>query len=147
MRLLMAGIFCAVLAPICSAVLVWHDISYKAPIKRIAGRIVGFGAPRPDVKIQVLNHPEIRADDSLSWSEQRRRQTLVASMTSSIGKFEFRGIPKGSYVVDFSTSPPGGWNPLSVFVVVDPKGSSDKLCVELGLEATGSGGSVEPCHR
>jgi hypothetical protein len=126
---------------------VWQDISYKSPIKRIAGRVVGFGGPRPDVKIQVLNHPEIRSDDSLSFNEQRKRQTLVASMTSSNGKFEFRGIPKGSYVVDFSSSPPGGWNPLSVFVVVDPKGSSDKLCVKLSLESQGDRASVQPYNH
>jgi hypothetical protein len=137
MRLLKAVLICAMLAPICSAVVVHRTISYKSPIKRISGRVVGFGAVNPGVKVRVLDKLEVWADDSLSFTEKRKRQSTVASATpSSNGKFEFRGIPKGSYEVEFSRE---GWNPLSVFVVVDPSGSSKQLCVEMSL--AGGGGS------
>ena len=96
-----------------------ETISYKSPIKKISGRIVGFGTVNPDVKIQVLDKPDVWSDDSLSFDEKRKRQSTVASVSAdSNGKFEFRDIPKGSYEVEFSGKE--GWSPLSVFVVVDP---------------------------
>jgi hypothetical protein len=102
MRFVHVGTICALLVPVCSAVVVHETISYKSPIKKISGRIVGFGTVNPGVKIQVLDKPEVWSDDSLSFDGKRKRQSNVASITAdSSGKFEFRDIPKGSYEVEF----------------------------------------------
>jgi hypothetical protein len=136
-----------VIVPICSAVVVLKRITYKPPIKNISGRVVGFGRVNPGVKVQVMDNPEVWSDDSLSLDEKRRKQSIIAStVTSSNGKFEFRGISKGSYEVEFSNRQ--GWNVLSVFVVVDPRGTSKQLCVEMSLEGAGeTGPSVQPCQH
>jgi hypothetical protein len=130
----------------CQAVVVHYTISYKSPIKKIAGWVVGFGRINPGVSVRVLDHPEVWADDSLSFNAKREKQsTLASTTTDSNGKFEFRHIPKGSYEVEFSQKQ--GWNELSVFVVVDPVGSSDQLCVQVSLEGGGGHGpAVEPCR-
>src|SRR5271165_2047863 len=147
MRLLKVGLMCAVLVPFCSAAVQHQTISYKSPIRRISGRVIGFGRVNPGVKVQVLDKPEVWSDDSLSFDQKRKKQSIVASATTgSNGKFEFRGIPRGSYEVEFSNRQ--GWNVLSVFVVLDPSGSSQQLCVEMSLEGGGgSGPSVQPCQR
>jgi hypothetical protein len=146
MRFLKAGIICAVLALTCSAVVVHDTISYKSPIKKISGRVVGFGPVNPGVKVQVLDKPEVWSDHSINFDEKRKRQSTIASTaTSASGHFEFRGLPKGSYEVEFSGRE--GWNPLSVFVVVDPHGSSQQLCVEMSIEGAGPKPSVQSCEH
>ncbi len=147
MRLLKTGLLWVVLIPFAYAVVQHQTISYKPPVKRIAGRVTGFGRVNPDVQVQVLDKPEVWSNDSLSFVEKRKKQSIVASATTdSSGKFEFHGIPRGCYEVEFSNRQ--GWNVLSVFVVVDPRGSSQKLCVEMSLEGGGgSGPSVQPCRR
>jgi hypothetical protein len=146
MRFLQVGVVCAVLVSVCSAAIVHETISYKSPIQKISGRIVGFGTVNPGVKIQVFDKPEVWSDDSLSFNEKRKRQSTVASTSAdSNGNFKFRGIPKGSYEVEFSGKE--GWNPLSVFVVVDPGGSSRRLCVEMTIEGAGHEPSVQPCQN
>jgi hypothetical protein len=146
MRFLYVGAICVLLVPVCSAVVVHETISYKSPIKKISGRIVGFGTVNPGVKIQVLDKPEVWSDDSLSFNEKRKKQSTVATVSAdSNGQFEFRDIPKGSYEVEFSGKE--GWNPLSVFLVVDPGGSSRRLCIEMSIEGVGPAPSVQPCQH
>jgi hypothetical protein len=75
--------------------------------------VVGFGNVNPGVNVQVFDKPEVWADDSLSLNEKRKRQTEIAStVTDSNGKFEFRGVPKGAYEIQFSNR--NGLNVLSV---------------------------------
>jgi len=149
MRFLKIGFICAVLTPLSYAVIQHQTISYKPPMKRIAGRVTGFGRVNPDVQVQVVDKPEVWSDDSLSFVEKRKKQSTIASATTdSSGKFEFHGIPRDSYEVQFSPGQAGGWNVLSVFLVVDPRGSSQRLCVEMSLEGGGgTGPSVRPCQR
>ena len=108
--------------------------------------MIGCGDVNPGVKVKLFDKPEVWADDSLSFDDRRKRQKLIATtLTDAKGKFEFRGVHKGSYEVQFSAGN-GGWNILSVFVNVDPTGSHDRLCVELSLEGAGPKPSVEACH-
>jgi hypothetical protein len=145
-RFLPIGILCALLVAVCSAAVVHQTILCKSPIQKISGRIVGFGTVNPGVKIQVLDKPEVWSNDSLSFNQKRKRQSIVASVRAdSNGKFEIRDIPKGSYEIEFSGKT--GWNPLSVFVIIDPGGSSRPLCVEMSLEGAGTAPSVQPCQQ
>jgi hypothetical protein len=144
MRSLKLGIVCAILAQTCLAIIVHETATYKRPIKKIAGRVLGFGPVNPGVIVQVFDKPEVWSDKSLGFEAGRRKQSIVASATTGPnGRFGFRGIPKGSYEVQFS--PPRGWNLLSVFVSVDPAAYSDRLCVELGREGAGDESSAEAC--
>jgi hypothetical protein len=131
----------------CLAVVVHDTISYATPLKRISGSVIGFGNVNPNVKVEVFDRPEVWADDSLSPAEKRKRQKVIATtLTDNRGKFDFRGVPKGAYEVQFTTGD-GGWNVLSILLKVDPAGSHDRLCVELSLEGAGQGpSSVKPCH-
>ncbi len=115
-------------------------------VRPVSGSVVGYGNVNPGVKVEVFDKPEVWADDSLSLNEKRKRQNLIATAsTDSKGKFDFRGVRKGSYEVQFSTGN-GGWNILSVLVNVDPAGSHDRFCVQLSLEGAGPKPSVEACH-
>jgi len=144
MRSAKAGVIFFLAATICSAVVVHQTIYYKAPIKRISGRVVGFGTVNPGLTVRVLDKPEVWSDNSLSFNEKRKRQSTVASTTiGSNGKFDFRAIPKGSYEVEFAGKQ--GWNPLSVFITVAPDGTSKQLCVELSIDGFGEGPSAQPC--
>jgi hypothetical protein len=128
MRSLKIAVICVLLAEVCVAVVTHETITYKPPIKRISGRVVGFGNVNPGVSIQVFDKPEVWADDSLSFNQKRKRQKEIASMVAdSNGKFEFHHIPKGAYEVQFSNK--NGWNILSVLVVVEPSGPRESLCV------------------
>src|ERR1700735_428940 len=98
MRFLPIGILGVLLVAVCSAAVVHQTILYKSPIQKISGRIVGFGTVNPGVKIQVLDKPEVWSNDSLSFNQKRKRQSIVASVRAdSNGKFDIRDIPKGSY--------------------------------------------------
>jgi hypothetical protein len=146
MRILTVCALCVLFTGICVAVVTHETISYPASIKRISGSVVGYGNVNPGVKVEVFDKPEVWADDSLSLNEKRKRQKLIAtSSTDSKGKFDFRGLPIGSYEVQFSNGN-GGWNILSVLVNVNPAGSHDRLCVQLSLEGAGPKPSVEACH-
>ena len=145
MRSLKTIALCALLAGVCIGVVTHDDITYKTPIKKISGRVVGFGNVNPGVNVQVFDKPEVWADDSLSLDEKRKRQTEIAStVTDSDGKFEFRGVPRGSYEIQFSNR--NGWNVLSVLVNVQPSGSRDRLCVQMSIEGAGPRPFVQACH-
>jgi hypothetical protein len=146
MRLLRVVIVCFVAAFAGYAAVVHEVVSYKTPIQKISGRVVGFGAVNPGVLVQVRDKPHVWLDDSLSLDEKRKRQSIIASTdTDSSGNFTFHKIPKGSYEVEFSGRP--GWNPLSALVVVDPAGSSARMCVVMSIEGGVTSPSVRPCRH
>jgi hypothetical protein len=120
------------LATVCLGVVTQETLSLQSPIRRISGRVVGFGAINPGVGVRLYELPELR---SLSSTEMRQRKTETAlAVTDARGRFEFRGIPKGSYAIEFSGR--AGWNNLSVTVLLDPSGSRNQLCVAIGREGT-----------
>jgi hypothetical protein len=132
MRSLKIIALCLLLARACVGVVTHETITYKSSIKKISGRVVGFGNVNPGTDVQLFDKPEVWADDSLTWNEKRKRQTEIAStVTNSNGKFEFRGVPRGAYEIQFSKN---GWNVLSVLVNVEPSGSSDQLCVQVSID-------------
>lgn len=132
------------LATVCLGVVTHTTVTYKPTIKRISGRVVGYGAVNPGARIRVFDKPEVWANDSLSLVDKRQRQTEIAStVTDEKGKFDFRRIPKGAYEVEFSRD---GWNFLSVIVNVDPSGTGDRICVQMSLDGMGPDASVQACH-
>ena len=131
MRILRATVLCVLLAGTCSGVVIHESITYKSSVRRISGRVVGTGNINPGVTVEVFDKPEVWADDSLSMNEKRKRQKEIAStVTDLTGNFDFRGVRKGAYEVQFSTGD-GGWDVLSVLVNVNPSGSGDRLCVQI----------------
>jgi hypothetical protein len=135
---------CLLLARVCVGVVTHETITYKTSIKKVSGRVVGYGDVNPGMDVQLFDKPEVWADDSLSWNEKRKRQTVIAStVTNSNGKFEFRGVRRGAYEIQFSKN---GWNILSVLVNVEPSGSSDRLCVQVSIDGWGPQTSVQACH-
>jgi hypothetical protein len=144
MRSLKIMALCLLLVRACVGVVTHETITYKSSIKKISGRVVGFGNVNPGMDIQLFDKPEVWADHSLSFDEKRKRQTVISStVTNSNGKFEFRGVPRGAYEIQFSKN---GWNVLSVLVNVEPSGSSDQLCVQVSIEGMGPQTSVQACH-
>ncbi len=144
MRSLKMIALCLLFARVSVGVVTHEIITYKTSIKKISGRVVGFGNVNPGVDVQLFDKPGVWADDSLSWNEKRKRQTEIAStVTNSNGKFEFRGVPRGAYEIQFSKN---GWNFLSVLVNVEPSGSSDRLCVQVSIDGGGPQPSVQACH-
>jgi hypothetical protein len=130
---------------ICLAVVTHETMNYSTPLKRISGSVIGYGNVNPGVKVELFDKPEVWADGSLSLNEKRKRQKLIATTsTDAKGKFDFRGVRRGAYEVQFSTGD-GGWNILSVLVNVEPGGSSRPLCVQLSLEGAGQKPSVASC--
>jgi hypothetical protein len=144
MRSLKIIAVCLLLARACVGVVTHETITYKTSIKKISGRVVGFGNVNPGMDVQLFDKPGVWADDSLSFDEKRKRQTKIAStVTNSNGKFEFRGVPRGAYEIQSSKN---GWNILSVLVNVEPSGSSDRLCVQVSIDGMGPQTSVQTCH-
>jgi hypothetical protein len=145
MRSLKIIALCVLLAGVCAGVVTHETITYKTSIKKISGRVVGFGNVNPGVKVEVFDKPEVWADDSLSMNEKRKQQTEIAStVTDSNGKFEVHDVPKGTYEIQFSNR--NGWNVLSIVVSVEPSGSRDGLCVQMSIEGAGPKPSVQPCR-
>jgi hypothetical protein len=142
MRSLITSALCISLAGICSAVVIHENKTYRTPLKRISGSVVGYGNVNPGVMVEIFERPELWAE-----SEKRKRQRLIArTATDANGRFDFRGVPKGAYEVQFSPFN-GGWNVLSVLVTVNTSGSNDRLCVQLSLDGgAGPASSVETCH-
>ena len=132
---------------LCDGVVVHETITYKQPIKKISGRVIGYGNVNPGVYVRVFDKPEVRPDDAQSTVQNRQGQREITStITDSTGKFEFRHIPRGDYEVEFSTGH-GGWNDLSLDVAVDPSGSRGPLCVLMSMEGQGQKPSVLVCRN
>ena len=84
---------CLLLARACVGVVTHETITYKSSIKKISGRVVGFGNVNPGMDVELFDKPEVWADHSLSFDEKRKRQTVISStVTNSNGRFEFREI-------------------------------------------------------
>jgi hypothetical protein len=134
---------------VCDGVVVHETLTYKSAIRKVSGRVIGYGSVNPGVHIRVFDRPEVWSDDALSFAQKRQKQREIAStVTNSTGKFQFSHIPKGAYEVEFSTGDGGGgWNVLSLFVVVDPSGSGDSLCVLMSMESQGQKPSILVCHK
>jgi hypothetical protein len=95
---------CVLLAGICIAAVIHETATYPTPVRRIFGSVIGHGNVNPGVTVEVFDKPEVWADDSLSLSEKRKRQQLIAkTSTDSKRRFDFRGLPKGAYEVQFSS--------------------------------------------
>jgi hypothetical protein len=79
-------------------------------------------------------------------AEKRKRQTRVAAVQpNNKGEFKIPHLPTGFYEVEFGNRGQGGYNSLSVLINVDPSGTSDRLCVSLGVEGGGQS-SVTKCE-
>jgi Carboxypeptidase regulatory-like domain len=144
MRSLKIIALCLLLAQVSDGVVTHETITFKTSIKKISGRVVGYGNVNPGVNVQLFDKPEVWADDSLSWNEKRKRQTEIAStVTESNGKFEFSGVPRGAYEIQFSRY---GWKVLSVLVDVEPPASRKRLCVQMSIDGMGPEPSVQACH-
>lgn len=104
MRIVKVVFLFVLCAGLCDGVVVHESLTYKSPLKKISGRVIGYGNVNPGVHVRVLDKPEVWSDDALSFVQKRQRQREVASaITDSTGKFQFHHIPKGAYEVEFST--------------------------------------------
>ncbi|HTC95169.1 MAG TPA: hypothetical protein VK699_17115 [Terriglobales bacterium] len=96
--------------------------------------------------VDVYNNAQVWLDDSMSMVERRKRQTKVASVELNYkGEFSIKHLPKGFYEVEIGNHGGGGYSDLHVLVNVDPKGTNDRLCVDLGLEVGPADSSVAKC--
>ena len=124
-----------------------HDTSrYQTPIRRLSGKVIGFGDVNPDVRVEVYDNAQVWLDNSISVVEKRKQQSRIATTrTDKRGRFEFKGLPKGFYEVEFSRE---GWDVLSVLLNVEPNGAAtDSLCVTLRIEGASGQNSVEKCNN
>jgi hypothetical protein len=121
------------------AVIIQTTVRYELPVRAIRGRVTG---PTGDVIsviwVDVYDNAQVCLDDSMPPVEKKKRQTKVASVEPNPnGEFSIKHLPKGFYEVEFGNHGMGGYNVLSVLVNVDPKGTKDRLCVNLSLEGGG----------
>jgi hypothetical protein len=128
------------------AVIVHDTVRYDKPVRVIRGRMTSNGAVVIYGWVNVYDNAQVCLDDSISPAEQRKRQTRVVSVKpNEKGEFNIRRLPKGFYEVEFGNQGQGGYNSLSVLVNVDPKGNTDGICVNLGVEGGGQS-SVAKCE-
>jgi hypothetical protein len=124
------------LASISFAVIVHDTVRYERPVRSIRGRVTGYGQVVPAFRVDVYDNAQVCLNESMPFVEKRRRQTKVASVEpNEKGEFNIKHLPKGFYEVEFGNHGDGGYNDLSVLVNVDPKGTNDKLCVDVSLES------------
>lgn len=127
---------------------VQHEmVPYQRPVRTIRGKLTGFGQVVPGLSVQVFDNGRVWLDDTVVPFEKRKQQTLVASVEpNEKGEFSVKSLPKGLYEVEFGNGGHGGYNILSVVVAVDPKGTKDRLCVDVSLESAHSPqSSVRKC--
>jgi hypothetical protein len=144
MKFLRIALVCLFLVMTCPALDIQELLTYRTPVSRIQGRIVGgTEAIRMNVDVAAFNHPEVWSDARLSFQQKRKKQRKIATAWSDEdGKFALKGLEKGSYEIEFRKS---GWNALSVIIQVDPDGESGQLCVKLGIADTSDRSSFQPC--
>ena len=132
----------------CGGVVVHERFDYKPPIRKISGWVVGHGNWNSGVHVTLFDKPELWSEQSLSFNEMRQKQRqIAATITDDNGRFEFHHIPKGTYEAEFSMDVSGGWNILSAFIIVDPSGAREHLCVQMGLEGSGPPATVRGCQK
>ena len=118
------------------AVIIHDTVHYERPVTSIRGRVTGYGQVVRAFWVDVYDNAKVCLDDAMPPVEKRKRQTKVASVEpNERGEFNIKHLPKGFYEVEFGNHGGGGYNELSVLVDVDPKGTNEKLCVDLGLES------------
>jgi hypothetical protein len=124
------------LASVSFAVIVHDTVRYERPVRSIRGRVTGYGQVVPVFWVDVYDNAQVSLDNSMPPVEKRKKQTKVASVEpNERGEFNIKHLPKGFYEVEFGNHGGGGYNDLSVLVNVDPKGTNDKLCVDVSLES------------
>lgn len=117
------------------AVIIHNTVRYERPVRSIRGRVTGYGQVVPVFWVDVYDNAQMCLDEAMPPVEKRKRQTKVASAEPNArGEFNIKHLSKGFYEVEFGNHGGGGYNSLSVLVNVGPKGTNDKLCVDLGLE-------------
>jgi hypothetical protein len=129
------------------AVIEKQTVRYQHPVRAIRGRVTAVGQPIPvTVWVDVYDNAQVCLDDSMPPSEQRKRQTKVASaQPNDKGEFRVKHLPKGFYEVEVGNHGGGGYHVLSVLMNVDPKGANDLLCVDLSLEGGNAQSTVAKC--
>lgn len=128
------------------AIIEHQTAQYQHSVRAIRGRVTAFGQVMRVVWVDVYDNAQVCLDDSLPPVEQRKRQTKVASVEpNDKGEFTIKHLPKGFYEVEVGNHGMGGYHVLSVLVKIDPKGTRDRLCVDLGLEGSGANSTVTEC--
>ena len=128
------------------AVIVHDTVKYDRPVRAIRGDVTGHGAIVWYAWVDVYDNAQVCLDDSMPPAEKRKRQTRVAAVQpNNKGEFKIPHLPTGFYEVEFGNRGQGGYNSLSVLINVDPSGTSDRLCVSLGVEGGGQS-SVTKCE-
>jgi hypothetical protein len=126
------------------AVIVHDTVRYDKPVRAIRGKVTSHGSIVWYARVDVYDNAQVCLGDSMPLVEQRRRQTRVASVApSDKGEFNITRLPRGFYEVEFGNHGQGGVNSLSVLIHVDPKGTRDRLCVNLGVEGGGQSSAAK----
>lgn len=134
------------LGSIAFAVIVHDTVRYERPVRSIRGRVTGYGQVVAAFWVDVYDNAQVYLDNDMPPVEKRKRQMKVASVRpNERGEFKFKDLPKGFYEVEFGNHGGGGYNDVSVLVNVDPKGTSDKLCVDVSLESGGGQNTATKC--
>jgi hypothetical protein len=129
------------------AVIVKQTVRYEQPVRAIRGRVTAVGQVMDAaVWVDVYDNAQVCLDDSMAPTEQRKKQTKVASVEPNYkGEFSIKRLPKGFYEVEVGNHRGGGYHVLSVLVNVDPKGANDRICVDLSLEGGNAESTVRTC--
>lgn len=138
----------ALSSSIAAAIVLRQTVRYEHPVRVIKGKITSLGQVIPaKVWVDVYNNAQVSLNYSLPPAERRKKQTKVASVEpDDTGEFNIGRLPKGFYEVEVGNHGTGGYEVLSVLVNVDPKGTDDELCVDLGLEGGSHNSSVAKCN-
>jgi len=145
-QLALSAISILFLVSLSFAVIIHETVCYERPVRSIRGRVAGDGQVVPVFWVDVYDNARVCLDDAMPEVEKRKRQTKVASVEpDGNGEFNVTHLRKGFYEVEFGNHGRGGYNILTVLVTVDPKGTEDRLCVNLSLEGGGSRSSVAKC--
>jgi hypothetical protein len=134
------------LVGIAYAVVIHDTVRYEHPVRTIRGSVTSLGTVMRVVWVDVYDNAQVCLNDSLSPVEKRKRQTKIASVEpNDNGEFNIKHLPKGFYEVEFGNHGNGGYNILSVLIQIDPKGTKNRLCVNLSQESLGGQSTVARC--
>ena len=127
------------------AVVELDTFHYERPIRVLRGRVTGFGQVVPGFWVDVYEEAKVSPDNSVSGDRTNQQNKVASAEPDGNGEFSVKDLPKGVYEVEFGNHGGGGYDVLSVLVNVDPKGTNDRLCVNLSLEGGGGKSSVVKC--
>ena len=130
-----------------AAVILNQTMLYEHPVRAIKGRVTALGQVIPaTVWVDVYDNAQVCLDNSMPPVDQRKKQAKVASgEPNNKGEFSIKHLPKGLYEVEIGNHGMGGYYVQSVLVNVDPNGTNDRICVDLGLEGAGRESTVAKC--